>query len=227
MSRPARNLEKLVWLALPIGVAIWRLSEWWRLSASGSWAYYLGEPLPAFWLIVLGLCTLAFLRATPGGWLRAGVFVWLAVIYGLLPTQAGSMAAHPDYFLEEAIDRVSDQIYRARQTGTLPTHSVDLHRLLQPSGSLHYRRGDQRSVPIELRLHLSADGPVLEPGDRPGLIHVAIEGSKKRIWITASSLGFARFSAPVILPDRQGVGPAIVQLLGREKPPSSGGKKEP
>ncbi len=222
MSTPARGLEKLMWLALPVAVAIWRLTEWWRLSVAGSWAYYLGDPLPGFWLIVLGLCAAAFLRATPAGWLRAGVFVWLAVIYGLLPTQAGSMAAHPDYFLEEAIDRVSEQIYRARQAGQLPTHSVDLHRLLQPSGHLHYRRGDQRSTPIELRLHLSAKGPVLEPGERPGLIHVAIEGSKKRIWITASSLGFARFSAPVILPDRQGVGPAVINLRASAVSPSKG-----
>ena len=151
MKTDARRLEKILWLALPIWVALWRLIEWWQLRAASDWAYYLGEPLPAFWLVVLVLCAVGLARPLSSGWLRAGVFVWLAVIYGLLPTQAGSMAAHPDYFLEEAIDRVSDTIYRSRQSRRLPTHAVDLQRLLQPEGSLHYRRGTMRSVPTDPR----------------------------------------------------------------------------
>jgi hypothetical protein len=227
MKTEALRHEKLLWLATPVGVALWRLIEWWQLNFSASWAYYLGEPLPFFALVVLLLCAAGLALPLTSGSLRASVFIWLAVIYGLLPTQGGSMAAHPDYFLEEAIDRVSEKLYRARQSGQLPTHAVDLRRMLQPDGSLHYRRGETRSVPIELRIHARAAGPVLEPGDRPGVIHMAIETGSKKIWITGSSLGFSRFGAPVILPDRQGAGPAIIEVHGASTASDNKGKPKP
>lgn len=212
MKDTASLRYKILWLALPIGVSLWRLSEWLMLTLGNSWAYYLGEPIPVFWMSVLLLCTVAITQNVAEGWLRAGLFVWFAVIYGLLPTQAGSMAAHPDYFLEEAIDRVSSSIWQARQNGNLPAHPIDLKKMLQPSGSLHYRRGLAHSVALELRIVSPATGPVSTPAERPGVIHLAIEGPGKRMWISATGLGFARFNQPTLLPDRQGSGAVVIEI---------------
>ena len=216
MKNPAPTSHKLIWLAVPLGVAVWHLVEALILAQASLWAHYLGEPLPLFWCLVVLLGATALWRPVPLGVVRAGVFVWCATLYGILPTQAGSMAAHPDYFLEEAIDQVSERLWRARQQGTLPKHLIDRQKMLQLDGSLHYRRAQTRTLPIEVRLSDQAKGPTTEPADRPGVIHVAFEAGRGRIWITATSIGFARFGAPQLLPDRKGNGPMVLEL-GAEK----------
>ena len=186
------------------------------LAQASLWAHYLGEPLPIFWCLIVVLSAVALWRPVQLGVLRAGVFIWCATLYGILPTQAGSMAAHPDYFLEEAIDRVSERLWRARQQGQLPKHLIDRHKMLQLEGTLHYRRAQTRGLPIELRLQDHAKGPNTQPADRPGVIHIAFEAGRGRIWITATSIGFKRFGGPQLLPDRKGSGPMILEL-GAEK----------
>lgn len=211
MDQQASRPYTLLWVSIPLAAAIWRLVEWWRLSHAREWAYYLGQPAPIFWWVIVALCGAVLLWPVRQGWLRAALFIFLIVCYGLLPTQAGSMAAHPDYFLEEAIDRVNDKIRSARKQGKLPSHPIDLRKALQIEGTLHYRRGDVLNVPIQVRLHPGATGPVTDPGQQPGIIHVAIEGPKQRIWVSATGLGFARFGDPVMLPDRRGSEQVVIE----------------
>ena len=218
MDQAASPAQKLLWLSLPTAAGAWQLFEALRLAQGELWAHYLGEPAPGFWALILALVAVAALRPVTSRWLRAGLFVWLAVLYGVLPTQGGSMAAHPDYFLEEAIDRTRETIVRARSAGALPLHAVDLRKLLNIEAPLHYRRGTTRSISAEIRVHDGADGPHLSPGDRPGLIHVA-RSPKGPIWITATGLDFARFASPTMLSDRRGEGPLVIELTAKAEAP--------
>ena len=202
MNEYASRRYIMLWTSVPLMVALGRIMDWWRLGRNDQWAYYLGEPIPVFWTFVLLICLLCWRIPVRRGWLRAGVFIWLVVCYGLLPTQAGSMAAHPDYFLEEVVDRINETIHRQRSNGRLPAHAVDLRQLLSVDDQLHYRRGQALLVPIDVRIHAKASGPVLKPAERPGVIDVAFEGPNQRIWITATGLGFARFNRPVLLKNK-------------------------
>ena len=209
MNDPASQRARALWLSAPVVVAIGRLIDWWRLGRADEWAYYLGEPIPIFWALVLALCGLAATVPVRRGWLRAGVFLWLAVCYGVLPTQAGSMTAHPDYFLQDAVDQINDTIHRARSQNSLPSHAVELRRLLTLDQRIHYRRGQEHHVSLEVEVHPKAIGPVLKPANRPGVIHVARNPADGRIWVTATGLNFARFGAPVLLRD-DAAGTALV-----------------
>lgn len=199
MNEYASRRYIMLWTSVPLMVALGRIMDWWRLGRADQWAYYLGEPIPVFWVIILLVCAACWRIPVRRGWLRAGVFVWLVVCYGLLPTQAGSMAAHPDYFLEEAVDQINDRIHRYRSSNQLPNHAVDLRKILSTDDQLHYRLGTTLHVPIDVRIHPKAIGPVLKPAERPGVIDVALEGPNQRIWVTATGLGFARFNQPVLL----------------------------
>jgi len=218
MDQPASSAQKLLWLSLPTAAGAWQLFEALRLARGELWAHYLGEPAPTFWALVLAIVAAAALRPVPVRWLRAGLFVWLAVLYGVLPTQGGSMAAHPDYFLEEAVDRTRETIVAARAAGGLPLHVVDIKKLLNIEAPLHYRRGTTRSIGAEIRVHDGASGPHLSPGDRPGLIHVA-RSPKGPIWITATGLDFARFAVPTLLRDRYDKGPLVIELSPKADAP--------
>ena len=209
-ARPTRAL----FMALPIGAACWQLFDAFMLWRGASWGYYLGEPATGFWCLVLGISVAAVLRPWPLRYLRAGIFVWLAVIYGVLPTQAGSMAAHPDFFLEEAVDRVRERIERRRAAGSLPVHTVDLHKALQLPDALHYRRGETSSLPIQVVIHPEAHGPNTQAAPRPGVIHVASERRSGRIWLTATGLGFSRFSDPLLLREGRGDALLVVEIPG-------------
>ena len=74
MNDPASQRARALWLSAPVVVAIGRLIDWWRLGRADEWAYYLGEPIPIFWALVLVLCGLAATVPVRRGWLRAGVF---------------------------------------------------------------------------------------------------------------------------------------------------------
>ena len=199
MNEYASRRYIMLWTSVPLMVAVGRIIDWWRLGRGDQWAYYLGEPIPIFWAVILLICALCWKLPVRRGWLRAGVFVWLIVCYGLLPTQAGSMAAHPDYFLEEVVDRINETIHTHRSSGRLPNHAVDLRKILSVDDRLHYRRGETLNVPVDIRIHPQASGPILKAADRPGVIDVALEGPNQRIWVTATGLGFARFNRPVLL----------------------------
>jgi len=214
----------MLWTSVPLMVAVGRVMDWWRLGRADQWAYYLGEPIPIFWLIILLICTACWKVPVRRGWLRAGVFVWLVVCYGLLPTQAGSMAAHPDYFLEETIDRINEKIHTHRSRGQLPTHAVDLRKILTLNDKLHYRRGATLHVPIDVRIHPKAEGPILKPAERPGVIDVALEGPNQRIWVTATGLGFARFNQPVLLKQDNTNKPMVLEHPAAKRPTPSNEK---
>ena len=96
------------------------------------------------------------------------------------------MAAHPDYFLEEVVDRVNETIHTHRSSGRLPNHAVDL-RKFSASTKLHYRRqvpqcaGRYPHPPTSFR-------SILKAADRPGVIDVALEGPNQ-IWVALLGLG--------------------------------------
>lgn len=205
------RLGRVLLCAAPLLLAVWRCVDGFRLLSHDGWSYYHRPPNLAFWLLILGLSLLALRPQIPFGMVKAGFFVWAVLFLWVMPPEAGSRTAHPDIFLAYEVDRVSGSLWDARQKRALPTHPLDLRKMLSESVQLNYRRGDKEWLDLRVDISVNASGPVLEPSDRPGVIQVAVEqGGDSLIWITATGLAGRRIGPPALILDPASGKPAVI-----------------